>query len=98
MAGVKYTIQERMFLLRRYYEPNHDIKLLRKEFEQEYPNRGFPTCHTIYNMDRKFKRTGSVSDYRDLYYTIKILLCKKVTPFFPSTNLDSDFCTTPYVA
>ncbi len=25
MAGVKYVIQERVFLLRRYYELNHDI-------------------------------------------------------------------------
>ncbi len=62
MAGVKYTIQERAFLLQRYYELNHDIKLLCEEFEQEYPNRGFPTRHTIYNADRKFKRTCSVGD------------------------------------
>ncbi len=62
MAGVKYTIQERVFLPRPYYEQNRDIKLLREEFEQEYPNRGFLTRHTIYNMDRKFKHTGSVGD------------------------------------
>ncbi len=61
-AGVKHTIQERMFRLRHYYELNHSIKLLREEFEREYPNRGFPTHHTIYNTDQKFKRTGSVND------------------------------------
>ncbi len=62
MAGVKYTIQEHVFLLRHYYELNRDIKSLCEEFEQEYPNRGFPTHHTIYNLDRKFKRTGSVGN------------------------------------
>ncbi len=62
VAGVKYMIQECMFLLRRYYELNHDIKLFCEEYEQEYPNRDFPTCHTIYNMDGKFKRTGSVDN------------------------------------
>ncbi len=36
--------------------------MLPEEFEQEYPNQSLPTCHTIYNMDRKFKRTGSVGD------------------------------------
>ncbi len=62
MAGVKYEIQKRAFLLQCYYELNHDIKLLCEEFEHEYLNQGFLTHHTIYNMDRKFKRTGSVSD------------------------------------
>ncbi len=51
-----------MFLLRRYYELNHDIKLLCEEFEQEYPNRGFPIHHTIYNMNKKLKGTESVGD------------------------------------
>ncbi len=55
-------IQECAFLLQRNYELNRDIKLLRGEFEQEYPNQGFPTSYTIYNMDRKFKHTGSVDD------------------------------------
>ncbi len=62
MAGVKCTIQERVFLLRHHYELNYDIKLLCEEFEQQYPNRGFPTRHTIYNMNQKFKCTGSVSN------------------------------------
>ncbi len=62
MVGVKYTIQGCAVLLRRYYEMNRDIKLLRKEFEQEYLNQGFPTRRTIYNMDGKFKRTGSVGN------------------------------------
>ncbi len=62
MAGVKYTIQERAFLLQHYYELNRDIKLLREEFEQRDPNRGFSTRHAIYNVDRKFICIGSVSD------------------------------------
>ncbi len=62
MAGVKYMIQKHPFLLRYYQELNYDIKLLREEFKQEFPNRGFPTRCTIYNMDQKFKRTGSVDD------------------------------------
>ncbi len=61
-ADVKYTIQERVFLLWHYYELNHVIKLLLKEFEREYPNRSFLTCHTIYNMDQKFECTGPVGD------------------------------------
>ncbi len=62
MVGIEYTIQELAFLLRHYYELNHDIKLLREEFEREYPNQGFPTHYTIHNMDQKFKCTGSVVD------------------------------------
>ncbi len=127
-------IQEHVFLLRRYYELNHYIKLLREEFEREYANQGFPICHTVYNMNRKFKHIGSDGDalhsgrLRDArteenvyavaqavveeptwstrngalklgllrLYTIKISLCKKVAPSFPSANLDSDFYTTPY--
>ncbi len=38
IASVKFTIQEHVFLLQGYYELNHNIKLLREEFEQECPN------------------------------------------------------------
>ncbi len=62
MAGVKYAIQERTFLLRPYYELNYDIKLLREKFEQEFLNRGSSTSHTIYNTDQKFKCTCSFGD------------------------------------
>ncbi len=51
MAGVTDTIEEHVFLLQHYYELNHDIKLLCEEFEQEYPNQGFPTHYIIYYMD-----------------------------------------------
>ncbi len=62
MATKKLTLQERSFLITRYYSLSHNLVLLQEEFEEHFRNTAFPSCQMLHNMHRKFPRTGSVTD------------------------------------
>lgn len=59
---VKYTLEQRIFVLTRYYQLDRDWRMLEDEFEERFPNVRFPDRQTVRNMDRKFQTHGTVSD------------------------------------
>ena len=58
----KYTLEQRTFLLTRYYQLSANLGTLREEFDVCYPNVPFPSRQMLRNMHHKFQRTGSITD------------------------------------
>ena len=58
----KFTIEERIFLLRAYFSYNADYQTIFHEFTGRFPNCPVPQRQMVWNLYRKFLRTGSVAD------------------------------------
>lgn len=57
---MKYTIPERVFLVKKFYELNH-ISLVQKAWRTEFVNLKAPGYNTIKNIISNFENTGSVT-------------------------------------
>jgi len=58
----KYTLEQRTFLLMRYYQLSANLSTVCEEFDVCYPNVPFPSHQMLRNMHHKFQRTGSIAD------------------------------------
>ena len=57
---MKYTIQERVFVVKKYYELKH-ISLIQKAWRTEFVKSKAPSDSAIKNMVTNFEKTGSVA-------------------------------------
>lgn len=58
----KLTIQQRVFVLQKYWECKHDYKSIVEAFTEKYPDLHPPSRHTIRNLNLKFEHDGTVVD------------------------------------
>jgi hypothetical protein len=56
---MKYDIQRRVFLVKKYYELSKIVSIQRA-FRAEYPKKGTPTHYTMENIVSYFEKYGSV--------------------------------------
>lgn len=75
----KYSIQDRIFMLKCFIKSNENSYLARKRWIAERPNQPKPSRDTIERLAKRFDRTGSVEDDLDKLRT------KKVTVTTPET-------------
>ncbi len=55
---MKYNIQERVFLVKKYYE-SHNITSVQKAYRSNFKNSDAPSCSVIKNIISNFENTGS---------------------------------------
>lgn len=63
-AGSRYrfTIAERVFLVRSYYRYHADYRNIFSDFAEKFPNSQVPRRETVYRLIKRFEQNGTVND------------------------------------
>lgn len=65
MAGnnrFKFLLEQRTFLVYKYFHEHGDYDSILGEFAIRFPNTPVPCCQMVWKLKNKFKQTGSVAD------------------------------------
>ena len=58
----KYSIEERIFLVKSFYKSDENVTLTLRKWSSHYKNRSKPSPNTVEKLVEKFNKTGSVAD------------------------------------
>ncbi len=58
----KFLLQERILLLKSFYQFNRDYDLINEMFRKKFSNSRIPHRNYLLPLDAKFEETGSVLD------------------------------------
>ncbi len=59
---VKFSLQERIFLLKSFYQFNRDYDLINETFRENFPNSHILHSNHLLGLAAKFEGTGRVLD------------------------------------
>lgn len=59
---VKFSLQQRVFLLKQFYCLDRDYGAIEEGFREKWPDTHFPNRNYMVELAKKFERTGSVED------------------------------------
>ncbi len=62
IVRVKFTLEQRVFLLKQFYCFDRDYEAIRLQFFERWPDTRFPNHNYLIDLANKFERTGSVQD------------------------------------
>lgn len=57
---MKYDIEQRVFMVKKFNELNH-ISLIQRDFRKEYPKEDTPSHSVVKNVVSNFEKYGSVA-------------------------------------